>query len=149
MHGLVLANLLTKFGIDTCAETPQTIAPAYLEQNQLYNRGEVMRNRGVIIWNRGKVEEFKHRLPEAELPVQKLKSQTRRDPQRLSAPISLWLPGQRVVRGRATAPAGLVLGHEQCQREILEAGRDVEYIKKGDLVSVPFNIACKANCTEV
>src|SRR5258708_5418665 len=48
---------------------------------------------------------------------------------------------QHMVRGRTTAPAGLVLGHE-ITGEGLEAGRDCEFIKKGDLVSVPFNIAC-------
>ncbi len=48
---------------------------------------------------------------------------------------------QHMVRGRTTAPAGLVLGHE-ITGLVLEAGRDVEFIKVGDLVSVPFNIAC-------
>jgi len=48
---------------------------------------------------------------------------------------------QHMVRGRTTAPEGLVLGHE-ITGEVLEVGRDVEFIKKGDLVSVPFNIAC-------
>lgn len=48
---------------------------------------------------------------------------------------------QHMVRGRTTAPSGLVLGHE-ITGEVIECGRDVEYIKKGDLVSVPFNIAC-------
>jgi glutathione-independent formaldehyde dehydrogenase len=48
---------------------------------------------------------------------------------------------QHMVRGRTTAPAGLVLGHE-ITGEVIEAGRDVEFIKVGDLVSVPFNIAC-------
>lgn len=48
---------------------------------------------------------------------------------------------QHMVRGRTTAPAGLVLGHE-ITGIVIEAGRDVEYIKIGDLVSVPFNIAC-------
>ena len=46
-----------------------------------------------------------------------------------------------MVRGRTTAPAGLVLGHE-ITGEIIEAGRDVEFHKVGDLCSVPFNIAC-------
>src|SRR5216110_2614738 len=56
---------------------------------------------------------------------------------------------QHMVRGRTTAPAGLVLGHE-ITGEVIEAGRDVEFIKKGDLVSVPFNIACGRcrNCKE-
>lgn len=48
---------------------------------------------------------------------------------------------QHMVRGRTTAPSGLVLGHE-ITGEVIEIGRDVEFIKKGDLVSVPFNIAC-------
>ena len=56
---------------------------------------------------------------------------------------------QHMVRGRTTAPSGLVLGHE-ITGEVIETGRDVEYIKTGDLVSVPFNIACGRcrNCKE-
>lgn len=56
---------------------------------------------------------------------------------------------QHMVRGRTTAPEGLVLGHE-ITGEVIETGRDVEFIKKGDLVSVPFNIACGRcrNCKE-
>src|SRR6195256_6474966 len=48
---------------------------------------------------------------------------------------------QHMVRGRTTAPNGLILGHE-ITGEVLEAGKDVEFIKVGDLCSVPFNIAC-------
>jgi len=48
---------------------------------------------------------------------------------------------QHMVRGRTTAPRGQTLGHE-ITGEVIELGRDVEFIKKGDLVSVPFNIAC-------
>src|SRR4051812_34982393 len=56
---------------------------------------------------------------------------------------------QHMVRGRTTAPAGLILGHE-ITGEVIEAGRDVEFIKEGDLCSVPFNIACGRcrNCKE-
>jgi glutathione-independent formaldehyde dehydrogenase len=56
---------------------------------------------------------------------------------------------QHMVRGRTTAPAGLILGHE-ITGEVIEVGRDVEYIKEGDLCSVPFNIACGRcrNCKE-
>src|SRR6266571_5774710 len=56
---------------------------------------------------------------------------------------------QHMVRGRTTAPAGLILGHE-ITGEVMECGRDVEFIKVGDLVSVPFNIACGRcrNCKE-
>jgi glutathione-independent formaldehyde dehydrogenase len=48
---------------------------------------------------------------------------------------------QHMVRGRTTAEAGLVLGHE-ITGEIIETGRDVEMVARGDLVSVPFNVAC-------
>jgi glutathione-independent formaldehyde dehydrogenase len=48
---------------------------------------------------------------------------------------------QHMVRGRTTAPVGMILGHE-ITGEVIEAGRDVEFIKVGDLVSVPFNVAC-------
>jgi glutathione-independent formaldehyde dehydrogenase len=56
---------------------------------------------------------------------------------------------QHMVRGRTTAPAGLILGHE-ITGEVIEAGPDVEFIKEGDLCSVPFNIACGRcrNCKE-
>jgi glutathione-independent formaldehyde dehydrogenase len=48
---------------------------------------------------------------------------------------------QHMVRGRTTAPEGLILGHE-ITGEVIDVGPGVEYIKKGDLCSVPFNIAC-------
>jgi glutathione-independent formaldehyde dehydrogenase len=48
---------------------------------------------------------------------------------------------QHMVRGRTTAPMGLVLGHE-ITGEVIEKGKDVEFIDIGDLVSVPFNVAC-------
>jgi len=56
---------------------------------------------------------------------------------------------QHMVRGRTTAPEGLILGHE-ITGEVIETGRDVEFVKVGDLVSVPFNIACGRcrNCKE-
>ena len=56
---------------------------------------------------------------------------------------------QHMVRGRTTAPEGLVLGHE-ITGEVVEVGRDVEFVQVGDVVSVPFNIACGRcrNCKE-
>jgi len=56
---------------------------------------------------------------------------------------------QHMVRGRTTAPVGLVLGHE-ITGEVIEAGSGVEFLKKGDIVSVPFNVACGRcrNCKE-
>ncbi len=56
---------------------------------------------------------------------------------------------QHMVRGRTTAPPGLVLGHE-ITGEVIEKGNDVEMLDIGDLVTVPFNIACGRcrNCRE-
>jgi glutathione-independent formaldehyde dehydrogenase len=53
---------------------------------------------------------------------------------------------QHMVRCRTTAPIGLVLGHEITSEVI----PDVETLKIGDIVSVPFNIACGRcrNCKE-
>src|SRR5919199_2086402 len=48
---------------------------------------------------------------------------------------------QHMVRGRTTAPPGLILGHE-ITGEVIEVGPGVEFIEVGDLCSVPFNIAC-------
>ncbi|HEY6525733.1 MAG TPA: formaldehyde dehydrogenase, glutathione-independent [Solirubrobacteraceae bacterium] len=48
---------------------------------------------------------------------------------------------QHMVRGRTTAPEGLILGHE-ITGEVIDTGPGVEFIKKGDVCSVPFNIAC-------
>ncbi|MFF2605340.1 formaldehyde dehydrogenase, glutathione-independent [Arthrobacter koreensis] len=56
---------------------------------------------------------------------------------------------QHMVRGRTTAPPNLILGHE-ITGEVVETGPDVEFIKVGDVVSVPFNISCGRcrNCKE-
>ena len=56
---------------------------------------------------------------------------------------------QHMVRGRTTAPEGLVLGHE-ITGEVVDVGPDVEFVKPGDVCSVPFNIACGRcrNCKE-
>src|SRR5438045_2288211 len=48
---------------------------------------------------------------------------------------------QHMVRGRTSAPPGLVLGHE-ITGEVIEKGVDVEFLDVGDIVSVPFNVAC-------
>ncbi|HLR27181.1 MAG TPA: formaldehyde dehydrogenase, glutathione-independent, partial [Ruania sp.] len=48
---------------------------------------------------------------------------------------------QHMVRARTTAPVGQTLGHE-ITGEVVETGSDVLFVKKGDICSVPFNIAC-------
>ena len=46
-----------------------------------------------------------------------------------------------IYRGSFPAPEGMVLGHEMTG-QVLEIGSDVQFLQEGDLVSVPFNVAC-------
>ena len=102
-------------------------------------------NRGVAYMGTGKVEVQSIDFPKLALGSRKcehgviLKAVT----------TNICGSDQHMVRGRTTAPHGLILGHE-ITGEIIEAGRDVEFLKVGDLVSVPFNIACGRcrNCKE-
>lgn len=54
-----------------------------------------------------------------------------------------------IYHGRFAAPSGMQLGHENTG-EVVEVGSHVERIKVGDIVSVPFNVACGTcrNCKE-
>ncbi|HEY9290250.1 MAG TPA: formaldehyde dehydrogenase, glutathione-independent [Microlunatus sp.] len=102
-------------------------------------------NRGVAYLGTGKVE-----VADIDYPTLALGSR-RCDHGVILKVVSTNICGsdQHMVRGRTTAPAGLVLGHE-ITGEVIEVGRDVEFIRAGDLVSVPFNIACGRcrNCKE-
>ncbi len=53
---------------------------------------------------------------------------------------------QHMVRGRTTAPEGLVLGHE-ITGEVIEVGRDVEFISVGDLSRFPSTLPVVAAST--
>jgi len=95
-------------------------------------------NRGVVYLGPGKVEVQSIDFPELKNPKgRKITHGV------ILKVISTNICGsdQHMVRGRTTAPAGLVLGHE-ITGEVIETGDDVEFLKKGDLVSVPFNVAC-------
>ncbi|CAA2141673.1 glutathione-independent formaldehyde dehydrogenase [Hyphomicrobium sp. ghe19] len=46
-----------------------------------------------------------------------------------------------IYNGRFEAPAGMLMGHENTG-EVVEVGSHVQHIKKGDICSVPFNVAC-------
>ena len=96
-----------------------------------------MTNRGVAYVSPGKVELQSIDFPKLALGSRKCEHGV------ILKIVSTNICGsdQHMVRGRTTAPAGLILGHE-ITGEVIEAGRDVEFIKTGDLVSVPFNIAC-------
>jgi len=95
-------------------------------------------NRGVVYLGPGKVEVQNIPDPKFEAP----------DGRRIDHGVILRVlttnicgSDQHMVRGRTTAQAGLVLGHE-ITGEVIEKGADVEMLKVGDLVSVPFNVAC-------
>ena len=95
-------------------------------------------NRGVVYLGAGKVEVQKIDYPKMQDPRgRKIEHAV------ILRVVSTNICGsdQHMVRGRTTAQTGLVLGHE-ITGEVIEKGRDVENLKIGDLVSVPFNVAC-------
>jgi glutathione-independent formaldehyde dehydrogenase len=102
-------------------------------------------NRGVVYAGLGNVEVQAIDFPKLELNRRKLNHGV------ILKVVSTNICGsdQHMVRGRTTAPKGIVLGHE-ITGEVIEKGPDVEFIKVGDLVSVPFNVACGRcrNCKE-
>lgn len=103
-------------------------------------------NRGVVYLGPGKVEVQSIDFPKLHSPAGK-----KIDHGVLLKIVTTNICGsdQHMVRGRTTAPPGLVLGHE-ITGEIIEKGSGVEFLEVGDLVTVPFNIACGRcrNCRE-
>ncbi|WP_429447273.1 formaldehyde dehydrogenase, glutathione-independent [Paraburkholderia sp. WC7.3g] len=95
-------------------------------------------NRGVVYIGPGKVEVQSIAYPEMIDPAGR-----RANHGVILRVVSTNICGsdQHMVRGRTTAPPGLVLGHE-ITGEVIELGSDVVTLRKGDLVSVPFNVAC-------
>jgi glutathione-independent formaldehyde dehydrogenase len=95
-------------------------------------------NRGVVYLGQGKVE-----VQTIDFPVMSDPRGRKLEHAVILKIVSTNICGsdQHMVRGRTTAPAGMVLGHE-ITGEIIELGSDVETLKMGDLVSVPFNVAC-------
>ena len=108
-------------------------------------------NRGVAYIGAGKVEVQNIDFPELELkdgPGVHPDNVGRKTPHGAILKIvstNICGSDQHMVRGRTTAPENLILGHE-ITGEVIETGPGVEFIKEGDLVSVPFNIAC-GRCT--
>jgi len=113
----------------------------------------VASNRGVAYIEPGKVEVQSIEYPKLKMPASETNPFGGKD-----APHGVILKvvttnicgsDQHMVRGRTTAPRGLILGHE-ITGEVIEKGNDVEMLDIGDLVTVPFNIACGRcrNCRE-
>ena len=104
-------------------------------------------NRGVAYMGKGKVE-----VQNIDFPTFELKDGPGVNPANVGRKLphaailkcvstNICGSDQHMVRGRTTAPEGLILGHE-ITGEVIETGPGVEFIKEGDLCSVPFNIAC-------
>ncbi len=95
-------------------------------------------NRGVVYVGPGKVE-----VRNIDDPVMAAPDGRKLDHAVILKVISTNICGsdQHMVRGRTTAESGLVLGHE-ITGEVIEKGSDVEQLDIGDIVSVPFNVAC-------
>ena len=89
-------------------------------------------NRGVVYLGQNKVEVQSIDFPKMQNPAGK-----KIEHAVILKVVSTNICGsdQHMVRGRTTAPTGMVLGHE-ITGEVIELGSDVEYIKKGDLVTV-------------
>ncbi len=110
-------------------------------------------NRGVAYIEPGKVELRSIEYPKLKMPAAEDKPFGGKDAPHgvILKIVSTNICGsdQHMVRGRTTAPKGLILGHE-ITGEIVEKGTDVEMLNVGDLVTVPFNIACGRcrNCRE-
>jgi glutathione-independent formaldehyde dehydrogenase len=111
-------------------------------------------NKIVVYKEPGVVAVEDHDPPKLEVPVDVAKAMG----MSLKAPHAVILrcvatnicgSDQHMVRGRTTAPPGQTLGHE-ITGEVIEKGDDVQFLDVGDIVSVPFNIACGRcrNCRE-
>ncbi|MEJ5080369.1 MULTISPECIES: formaldehyde dehydrogenase, glutathione-independent [unclassified Ochrobactrum] len=96
------------------------------------------RNRGVVYMRPGKVE-----VRDIDDPVLSAPDGRKLDHAVILKVITTNICGsdQHMVRGRTSAMPGLVLGHE-ITGEVIEKGSDVEMLEVGDIVSVPFNVAC-------
>ena len=106
-------------------------------------------NRGVIFMGPNHVEVQGIPFPKLELdstssPVESERQKRKCDHGVILKVVTTNICGsdQHMVRGRTSLPGGhMVLGHE-ITGEVVELGRDCETLEIGDIVSVPFNIAC-------
>ena len=117
-----------------CSHTPRQLHPGYRD----YHAKGTGSNRGVVYVSPGKVQVAS--IADAQL-VEPSGRKANHGVIIKTLATNICGSDQHMVRGRTTAPAGLVLGHE-ITGEVVETGGDVLHFKKGDIVSVPFNIAC-------
>jgi glutathione-independent formaldehyde dehydrogenase len=106
-------------------------------------------NRGVVFMGPNEVEVKPIDFPKLELDSMNSPVESERQKRMCNHGVILMVvttnicgSDQHMVRGRTSLPGGsMVLGHE-ITGEVIEVGSDVEFVKKGDVCSVPFNIAC-------
>jgi len=106
-------------------------------------------NRGVVYMGPGDVSVQPIEFPKLELDSTSSPVETERQKRKCNHGAILKVvttnicgSDQHMVRGRTSLPGGyMVLGHE-ITGEVVEVGKDVEFVQTGDLCSVPFNIAC-------
>eukprot|EP00936_MAST-01D_sp_MAST-1D-sp1_P001831 g1831.t1 len=106
-------------------------------------------NRGVIFMGENHVEVQGIPFPKLELdstssPVESERQKRKCEHGAILKVVTTNICGsdQHMVRGRTSLPGGhMVLGHE-ITGEVVEVGAGCEFIKPGDVCSVPFNIAC-------
>ena len=97
-------------------------------------------NHGVAYLGPGKVEVQIDRLSRSSSDPVRQGDPSRRHPEGRLARTS----AARTSTWFAAAPRprrGSILGHE-ITGEVIEKGKDVEFLEIGDLVTVPFNVAC-------
>ena len=105
-------------------------------------------NKGVVYTGPGNVEVHDLDYPKLELPEQNSR-QLQHGVILKIVSTNICGSDQHMVRGRTTAPAGLILGHEITGE--VDRGRPRRRVhQEGRPVSVPFNIACGRcrNCKE-
>jgi glutathione-independent formaldehyde dehydrogenase len=120
----------------------------YISERELSSKAQAT-NRGVIFMGRNHVEVKGIPFPKLELdsmssPVVSERQKRKCNHGAILKVVTTNICGsdQHMVRGRTSLPGGhMVLGHE-ITGEVVELGSDCETLEVGDIVSVPFNIAC-------
>src|ERR1039457_2025690 len=121
------------------SDSLRVVSTHITQSTKQHTGGSIMpENRGVAYMGPGKVEVQSIPFPKMEDPHGK-----KIEHGVILRIVSTNICGsdQHMVRGRTTAPKGIILGHESTG-EVIEKGIAVLFIEKGDIVSVPFNIAC-------
>jgi len=136
-------------GCTSCGTSSKPLGKTITERDLSSASRPNATNRGVIYTAPGEVEVRPIDFPKLELdstssPVVSERQKRKCEHGAILKVVTTNICGsdQHMVRGRTSLPGGyMVLGHE-ITGEVIEVGKDVEFVNNGDLCSVPFNIAC-------